>query len=157
MAKRACVLFIVLALFLAMTGCSYNYSEQVLPGSIEDAINEPVQTSEPLDYEAATPEDAFVVTFTEIEWRGEVLPMGWRAEREPNALFIKSLTPFWGDDVGQNFIMRTGHDTVFLDADGMEITLGDIPVGSIVDLVSSSALFLMNPPIGGASFVQIVE
>jgi len=157
MAKRAYILPIVLALFLAMTGCSYSYSEQVLPDPIEDAIDEPVQTSEPLDYEAATPEDAFVVTFGEVKWRGRVLSMGVRAGIEPNALFIKSLTPFWGDDVGQNFVMRTGHDTVFLDADGAEITLGDIPVGAIVDLVSSSALFMSKPPIGGASFVQIVE
>jgi len=157
MAKRACVLFIALALFLVMIiGCNYNYSEQILPDALESATDGYIE-SITLDYETTTPEDAFVVTFTKIEWRGEVLPMGVRAEREPNALFIKSLTPFWGDDVGQNFIMRTGHDTVFLGANGAEITLDDIPVGAIVDLVSSSALFLMKPPIGGASFVQIVE
>jgi len=119
-----------------------------------EEVYEYVQDDEPID--VSIQNEDFVVTLPNVEWRGEVLEMGLRAEREPNALLIRSITPFYGH-AGDIYVIRRNPDTVILDINGKEIAHTDIPVGAIVELTSSSAVFLTKPAIGGASLIQIVE
>ena len=153
MLRKICGVFFMAALLFIMVGCALGSEAGEVKEAAEE-VYEYAQVDEPVD--VPIQQEDFVITFSTVEWRGEVLEMGWRAERNPNALFIKSITPFFGD-AGNVYVIRMNLDTVILDINGEEIAHTDIPVGSIVELTSSSAVFPMKPAIGGASLIQVVE
>ena len=153
MLRKICGVFFVTALLFLMVGCTSDSEVEVAEEATED-VYEYAQGEESVDM--SIQQEDFVITFSTVEWRGEVLEMRLRAERGPNALLIRSITPFHGD-AGDVYVIRMNPDTVILDINGEEIAYTDITVGSIVELISSSGVFLTKPAIGGASLIQVVE
>jgi len=115
-------------------------------------------TEELIEYHQITePETNFEITFDIVTFRAEVLEMDSpRAERNPHALLVQSMTPFVGD-VGERYIVRINTHTMVIDVCGTYISYADILPGTIVDITTTATAFLMRPAITGADVIRVVE